>query len=151
MPSSHGPRRLRRAALAAVAISAVAVALAPGLAAPARAATRLPVNYDFIAGATATALAPDIPPPGANSGSCQLTAAHPYPVILVHGTFENMDDNWQAAAPLLANHGYCVYAFNYGGSLACLAGPGHRRDRRVRGPARDVRQHGARRDRRVQG
>ena len=116
MPSSHGARRLRRAALAAVAISAVAVALASGLAAPARAATRLPVNYDFIAGSTATALAPDIPPPGANSGSCQLTAAHPYPVILVHGTFENMDDNWQAAAPLLANHGYCVYAFNYGGA-----------------------------------
>jgi triacylglycerol esterase/lipase EstA (alpha/beta hydrolase family) len=116
MPSSHGPHRLRRAALAAVATLAVAVTLAWGLVAPARAATRLPVNYDFIAGATATGLAPDIPPPGANSGSCQLTAAHPYPVILVHGTFENMDDNWQAAAPLLANHGYCVYAFNYGGT-----------------------------------
>jgi triacylglycerol esterase/lipase EstA (alpha/beta hydrolase family) len=116
MPSSHGPHRLRRTTLAAVAASAVAVALASGLAAPARAATRLPVNYDFIAGATATALAPDIPPPGANNPSCQLTAAHPYPVILVHGTFENMDDNWQAAAPLLANHGYCVYAFNYGGT-----------------------------------
>ena len=116
MPSSHGPHRLRRTTLAAVAASAVAVALASGLTAPARAATRLPVNYDFIAGATATALAPDIPPPGANNPSCQLTAAHPYPVILVHGTFENMDDNWQAAAPLLANHGYCVYAFNYGGT-----------------------------------
>ena len=83
---------------------------------PARAATRLPVNYDFIAGATATALAPDTPPPGANNWSCQLTAAHPDPVILVHGTFANMDDNWQAASPLLANNGYCVYAFNYGGT-----------------------------------
>ncbi len=37
-------------------------------------------------------------------------------MILVNGTFANMDDNWQAAAPLLANHGYCVYAFNYGGT-----------------------------------
>ena len=116
MPSSHGPRRLRRAALAAAATAAVAVALASVLTAPARAATRLPVNYDFIAGATATALAPNVPPPGANKPSCPLTAARPYPVILVNGTFANMDDNWQAAAPLLANHGYCVYAFNYGGA-----------------------------------
>jgi triacylglycerol esterase/lipase EstA (alpha/beta hydrolase family) len=36
-------------------------------------------------------------------------------VILVNGTFANQDDNWQAAAPLLANHGYCVFTFNYGG------------------------------------
>jgi hypothetical protein len=39
-------------------------------------------------------------------------------VLLVHGTLENMNDNWQAAAPILANHGYCVFAFNYGGSSA---------------------------------
>jgi pimeloyl-ACP methyl ester carboxylesterase len=96
----------------------VTVALAPVLPPTARAAARLPVNYDFIAGATATALAPSTPPPGANNWSCQLTAAHPYPVILVHGTFANMDDNWQAASPLLANHGYCVYAFNFGGTSA---------------------------------
>jgi hypothetical protein len=74
--ASHGPRWLRRVALAAVAASA-AVTLASALAAPARAATQLPVNYDFIAGATATALAPDTPPPGANDWSCQLSTAHP--------------------------------------------------------------------------
>jgi len=84
----------------------------------ARAAARLPVNYDFIAGATATALAPTTPPPGANDFSCKPGAAHPYPVILVNGTVANMDDNWQAASPLLANHGYCVFAFNYGGTSA---------------------------------
>ena len=39
-------------------------------------------------------------------------------MILVHGTFENQDDNWQAASPLLVNHGYCVFAFNYGGATA---------------------------------
>ena len=27
-----------------------------------------------------------------------------------------MNDNWQAASPILVNHGYCVFAFNYGGS-----------------------------------
>jgi pimeloyl-ACP methyl ester carboxylesterase len=118
MPSSHGPRWLRRGVLAVAAAAAVTVALAPVLPSTARAATQLPVNYDFIAGATATALAPSTPPPGANNWSCQLTAAHPYPVILVHGTFANMDDNWQAASPLLANHGYCVYAFNFGGTSA---------------------------------
>jgi triacylglycerol esterase/lipase EstA (alpha/beta hydrolase family) len=77
----------------------------------------LPVNYDFTTGFAAGYSSPDTPPPGANTG-CRPSAAHPYPVILAHGTFENMDDNWQAAAPLLANHGYCVYAFNYGGPTA---------------------------------
>jgi triacylglycerol esterase/lipase EstA (alpha/beta hydrolase family) len=116
MPSSHRRNWLRRAGLAAVATCGAAIALASVLVAPARAATQLPVNWDFIAGATTTALAPDTPPPGANNSSCQLTAAHPDPVILVNGTFANMDDNWQAASPLLANNGYCVYAFNYGGT-----------------------------------
>ncbi|HTZ24907.1 MAG TPA: alpha/beta fold hydrolase [Streptosporangiaceae bacterium] len=37
-------------------------------------------------------------------------------MVLVHGTLANMDDNWQAASPILANHGYCVFAFNYGGA-----------------------------------
>jgi pimeloyl-ACP methyl ester carboxylesterase len=115
--AAHGPHWRRRAALAAAAASAAAVALmSVVLPVPARAAAQLPVNYDFIAGATATALAPDTPPPGADNWSCQPTAAHPDPVILVHGTFANMDDNWQAASPLLADNGYCVYAFNYGGT-----------------------------------
>jgi triacylglycerol esterase/lipase EstA (alpha/beta hydrolase family) len=120
MRSSRGPRGNRRALLFAAATTATTVAVALGsvLAAPAKAATTLPVNYDFIAGATLGALAPQIPPPGANNWSCRPSAAHPYPVVLVHGTFANMDDNWQAASPLLANHGYCVYAFNYGGSAA---------------------------------
>jgi pimeloyl-ACP methyl ester carboxylesterase len=85
-------------------------------AAPAASAQNLPVSYDFLASAAAHALAPATPPPGANDFSCRPTAAHPYPVVLVHGTLGNMNDNWQTAAPILANHGYCVFAFNYGGS-----------------------------------
>jgi triacylglycerol esterase/lipase EstA (alpha/beta hydrolase family) len=109
--------------LSAAGLIAVASALlaATSFAGVAQAAARLPVNYDFIAGATATALAPTTPPPGANDFSCKPPAAHPYPVILVHGTIANMDDNWQAASPVLANHGYCVFAFNYGGTSATSA------------------------------
>ncbi len=36
------------------------------------------------------------------------------PVILVHGTFADMSDSWQALSPLLYNNGYCVFALNYG-------------------------------------
>ncbi|HEY2578319.1 MAG TPA: alpha/beta fold hydrolase [Streptosporangiaceae bacterium] len=75
----------------------------------------LPVSYDFATAFAATLATPDVAPPGANDFSCRPSAAHPDPVILVHGTFENMDDNWQAASPVLVNHGYCVFAFNYGG------------------------------------
>lgn len=51
-------------------------------------------------------------PPGTNS--CTPTSAHPYPVVLVHGTFENAAQNWSSLAPYLQARGYCVYALNYG-------------------------------------
>ncbi len=110
----------RTATLAAGAVTAVAAALLAG-AGPAGAATAsspapLPVNFDFASGLIGTVTAPDTPPPGANNFSCQPSAAHPFPVILVNGTFANENDNWQAASPELANHGYCVFAFNYGGA-----------------------------------
>ena len=97
---------------AALFVAGAALVAAP-LSAQARA---LPVNYDFATGALAGFLFPQTPPPGADNFGCQPSSAHPDPVILVNGTFANQDDNWQAASPLLANHGYCVFAFNYGGT-----------------------------------
>jgi pimeloyl-ACP methyl ester carboxylesterase len=56
---------------------------------------------------------------GANNG-CRPSAAHPYPVVLVHATLADEGSNWVTLAPLLANAGYCVYAFNYGETAASL-------------------------------
>ena len=57
---------------------------------------------------------PGIPPPGANDPACKPAAAHPYPVILVHGTFGDMTVSWNTIAPALEARGYCVWALDYG-------------------------------------
>lgn len=55
-----------------------------------------------------------IEPPGVVNGLCAPSAAHPYPVVLVHGTFANADFSWQTMAPMLSDQGYCVFSLNYG-------------------------------------
>lgn len=76
---------------------------------------------DPVAAAKALA-APGVP--GANNWSCRPSAAHPRPVVLVHGTFATGSNNWLAAAPALASHGYCVFALTYGAEpgVALFAG-----------------------------
>jgi triacylglycerol esterase/lipase EstA (alpha/beta hydrolase family) len=99
-----------RAAVSSAVASAVAVTAL--LARPA-VASDYPVIYNWPLGVTVLSTLHPVPP-GANDWSCRPSAAHPYPIVLVHALGSTSSD-WQAAAPLLANNGYCVFALDYGG------------------------------------
>lgn len=106
-----------RFASVAVAAAAAGLLLAGTESAGATTAdTSYPVAPNIAAGIAAALPDPSQPPPGSNLASCSLSAAHPYPVVLVNGTFANSEDDFAALAPTLANAGYCVYTFNYGGT-----------------------------------
>ncbi|GGY00277.1 esterase/lipase family protein [Streptomyces anandii] len=62
----------------------------------------------------ATATASDATTSGWNDYSCKPSAAHPRPVVLVHGTLGNSVDNWLSLAPYLEHRGYCVFSLDYG-------------------------------------
>jgi triacylglycerol lipase len=105
-------RRVNRVTLFGVSTALVAALIAaPSVAA---AGEQYPVPYLFTANVIAGATQPGTPPPGSNDWTCRPSAAHPRPVVLVHGLFANMTDNWQTMSPLLANNGYCVFALTYG-------------------------------------
>src|SRR2546427_5091647 len=71
-----------------------------------------PVVYDLPAGvAVGETVRPT--PLGANDWTCRPTAGHPRPVVLVPGLRGDPGWDFQAAAPLLANNGYCVFAFDF--------------------------------------
>lgn len=103
------PRRLSSV------LTGLALLAAPAaIAAPAQAAAAIQPNIG--AGILAALANPAAPPPGVNNFGCKLSTAHPRPVILIPGTFANMEDDYGALGPILANDGYCVFSLNYGGS-----------------------------------
>ncbi|MGI5351435.1 alpha/beta fold hydrolase [Streptomyces sp. CA-250714] len=92
--SASSAKRIRRAAATAAAMTVAVVALP---------------------GATATASAEEAQTAGGwNDYSCKPSAAHPRPVVLVHGTLGNSVDNWVGLAPYLVKRGYCVFSLDYG-------------------------------------
>jgi triacylglycerol esterase/lipase EstA (alpha/beta hydrolase family) len=90
-------RRALRALAAALLITGAATTLAPA------------ATADTTAPAATTSVSR-----GWNDYDCQPSAAHPRPVVLVHGTFGNSVDNWLVLAPYLVARGYCVYSLDYG-------------------------------------
>jgi len=75
---------------------------------PAVAHAHDPIAPNLASGISAASGNPAAPPPGVNRSSCRLTDAHPRPVILIDATFGNMEDDYGALGPILANDGYCV-------------------------------------------
>jgi triacylglycerol esterase/lipase EstA (alpha/beta hydrolase family) len=76
--------------------------------------TALLLTAAAVAVPAATAQASTASSTGWNDYSCEPSAAHPDPVVLVHGTFANGTDNWLALAPYLEARGYCVFSLDYG-------------------------------------
>lgn len=72
------------------------------------------VSYNFLSGIPLELGNPGGSAPGSNDWTCKPSARHPNPVVLVHGTGGNRQDNWGTYGPLLANEGYCVFALTYG-------------------------------------
>jgi triacylglycerol lipase len=72
-------------------------------------------------GVAAPAVAEAAPGSGWNDWSCEPSAHHPQPVVLVHGLGANDTVNWFFHAPKIAAQGYCVYSLTYGTGVL---GPG---------------------------
>ncbi|MCL2316502.1 MAG: lipase family protein, partial [Actinomycetia bacterium] len=124
MPSfTHTPTRRR--VLTALSALVVSVATLVGFTGQANAVTTNPTPWtlrtpgwfedsNFARALITSFWSPSKDPIGANDWGCRPSAAHPEPVILIHGTWENAYDNWNGLSPILKAQGYCVFAVNYG-------------------------------------
>ncbi|WP_405160898.1 alpha/beta fold hydrolase [Nocardia sp. NBC_01499] len=104
----------------------VAAGILTGICAPtaqAEASDQTPNQSTTAASDIAGGKDPDgsVPPAGSDDWTCQPTAAHPRPVVLVHGTWANQND-WNMLAPQLKSEGYCVFSLNYGRDTSSVLG-----------------------------
>ncbi|MEV4503884.1 esterase/lipase family protein [Streptomyces klenkii] len=102
---------LRKRPVRALACAASALALA--MTAGAASASAAPADAKAAKAAKA-ATAGKAVTSGWNNWSCKPSAAHPNPVVLLHGTWANQLDTWFLTAPSLVKEGYCVYSLDYG-------------------------------------
>ncbi len=111
----------RRTRWGGATIVAIALLCASTLFLPsAEAAPKLPIGT--LAGGIAQAVVAPRTVAGANNWFCRPSAAHPRPVVLVHGTLEAVSVNWSALSPMLRNEGYCVFTLSYGENLLSFGG-----------------------------
>jgi triacylglycerol esterase/lipase EstA (alpha/beta hydrolase family) len=97
---------------------AVAVTVLGALVAPAAASAKSgPVITTFSSAFVYGLTHQNIDPAGANDYSCKPTAAHPRPVVLLHGTFANRFNSFASLANTIKQQGYCVFAPDYGRGL----------------------------------
>lgn len=107
-PAGAGAAGLARALAHALAIALVVGAGIAPATVPASSADTVPWRWwDGAAHQLAHGLAD---PPGLNRDDCTLTAEHPAPVILVHGTGLNGGNSWATVGAALAAEGFCVWA-----------------------------------------
>lgn len=101
-----------------------------------------------VAGSPVAAAAPGDPgkqpdgsisPAGSNDWGCAPSRAHPRPVVLVHGTWDNQNA-WDVLAPQLRASGYCVFSLNYGRDTSSVLGavPGMYATGDIRASAREL-------------
>lgn len=68
----------------------------------------------LLSGLAVAAPAQAAPTSGLNDWSCQPSAAHPRPVVLLHGLSSSKEANWAFHGPAVARAGYCVFSLTYG-------------------------------------
>jgi triacylglycerol esterase/lipase EstA (alpha/beta hydrolase family) len=68
----------------------------------------------FAGVAVAAPSASAAPSSGFNDWSCRPSAAHPQPLLLLHGLGGNGPGNYATLGPYLASLGYCTYSPTYG-------------------------------------
>ncbi|MQA63587.1 MAG: alpha/beta fold hydrolase [Actinophytocola sp.] len=78
------------------------------------AATAVITGALLLVGGQTAGVAQAAPSSGFNDWSCQPSAEHPEPVVLLHGLGGNGEGHMSYLGPYLAGAGYCAYTFTYG-------------------------------------